>query len=143
MKNREEAEARAKELYPEWKEHSNEKVNSLGVIVHEAQKQAFLKCYDLMTEQGEVKVEDWVCSQFKPFPNETSATKCNLCGKEKWQHEKPQTQEEAEDFFTQEWGTAFTKATLSEKNGLLELSMSDVYETMEAYKNQSKKNEKE
>ena len=37
------------------------------------------------------------------------------------------------EFFTQEWGTGFTKATLSEKNGLLEMSMEDIYSTMERY----------
>lgn len=39
----------------------------------------------------------------------------------------------ANEFFTQEWGTGFTKATLSEKNGLLEMSMEDIYSTMERY----------
>lgn len=39
----------------------------------------------------------------------------------------------AKEFFTQEWGTGFTKATLSEKNGLLEMSMEDIYRTMERY----------
>ena len=39
----------------------------------------------------------------------------------------------AKEFFTQEWGTGFTKATLSEKNGLLEMSMEDIYSTMERY----------
>ena len=36
-------------------------------------------------------------------------------------------------FFAKEWGTGFTKATLSEKNGLLEISMEDIYSTMEKY----------
>jgi hypothetical protein len=40
---------------------------------------------------------------------------------------------EAKEFFTKEWGTGFIKATLSEKNGLLELSMEDIYSTMERY----------
>jgi len=40
----------------------------------------------------------------------------------------------AEKFFKEQWGTGFIKATLSEQKGLLELSMSDIYETMEAYK---------
>lgn len=39
----------------------------------------------------------------------------------------------AEDYFKQEWGTGFIKATLSEKNGLLEMSMEDIYSTMEKY----------
>ena len=39
----------------------------------------------------------------------------------------------AKEFFTQEWGAGFTKATLSEKNGLLEMSMEDIYLTMEEY----------
>ena len=39
----------------------------------------------------------------------------------------------ANEFFTQEWGTGFTKATLSEKNGLFEMSMEDIYATMERY----------
>lgn len=39
----------------------------------------------------------------------------------------------ANEFFTQEWGTGFTKATLFEKNGLLEMSMEDIYSTMERY----------
>ena len=39
----------------------------------------------------------------------------------------------ANEFFTQEWGTGFTKAILSEKNGLLEMSMEDIYSTMEKY----------
>lgn len=39
----------------------------------------------------------------------------------------------AKEFFTQEWGTGFTKATLSENNGLLEMSMEDIYSTMEKY----------
>jgi len=39
----------------------------------------------------------------------------------------------ANEFFTQEWGTGFIKATLSEKNGLLEMSMEDIYSTMEKY----------
>lgn len=39
----------------------------------------------------------------------------------------------AEKFFKQEWGTGFTKATLSEKNGILYLSMEDIYSTMERY----------
>lgn len=42
----------------------------------------------------------------------------------------------AEEFFKQEWGTGFIKATLSEKNGILELSMQDIYDTMEKFKNQ-------
>lgn len=40
----------------------------------------------------------------------------------------------AKEFFKQEWGTGFTSATLSEPNGLLELSMEDIYETMGRYK---------
>lgn len=39
----------------------------------------------------------------------------------------------AKQFFTEEWGTGFIKATLSEKNGLLEISMEDIYSTMESY----------
>lgn len=39
----------------------------------------------------------------------------------------------AKEFFTKEWGAGFTKATLSEKNGLLEISMKDIYSTMERY----------
>ena len=39
----------------------------------------------------------------------------------------------AKEYFTQEWGTGFTRATLSEKNGLLEMSMEDIYSTMEKY----------
>tara|TARA_R110002020_G_scaffold175997_4_gene368041 strand:- start:10815 stop:11045 length:231 start_codon:yes stop_codon:yes gene_type:complete len=39
----------------------------------------------------------------------------------------------AKEFFAQEWGTGFTKAKLSEKNGLLEMSMEDIYSTMELY----------
>ena len=39
----------------------------------------------------------------------------------------------AREFFTREWGTGFTKATLSEKNGFFEMSMEDVYSTMESY----------
>jgi len=39
----------------------------------------------------------------------------------------------AKAFFTQEWGTGFTKATLSEKNGVLEMSIDDIYYTMEKF----------
>lgn len=39
----------------------------------------------------------------------------------------------AEEFFTQEWGTGFIRATLSEKNGLLEMSMEDIYSTMQKH----------
>lgn len=40
---------------------------------------------------------------------------------------------DAKKFFTEEWGAGFIKATLSEKHGLLELSMEDIYSTMEKY----------
>ena len=40
---------------------------------------------------------EWVCSQFTPFPNETSVTKCNLCGKEKWEHLKQPEQGEVDE----------------------------------------------
>ena len=39
----------------------------------------------------------------------------------------------AEEFFTQEWGTGFIRATLSEKNGLLDMSMEDIYSTMQKH----------
>lgn len=39
----------------------------------------------------------------------------------------------AKEFFKKEWGTGFTKATLYEKNGIVHLSMEDIYETMERY----------
>ena len=39
----------------------------------------------------------------------------------------------AEEFFRKEWGSGFVKATLQERNGLLHLSMSDIYETMEKF----------
>lgn len=40
----------------------------------------------------------------------------------------------AKEFWKDEWGTAFTGATLSHDKGLLELSMEDIYDTMEKYK---------
>lgn len=40
----------------------------------------------------------------------------------------------AKEFFIKEWGTAFIGATLSHKDGLLELSMEDIYDTMEKFK---------
>ena len=52
------------------------------------------------------------------------------------QQTKPMT---AKEFFIKEWGTAFIKATLSEEKGLLELSMEDIYETMEKYKDEQKR----
>lgn len=39
----------------------------------------------------------------------------------------------AEEFFTKEWGTGFHDATLSSDKGLLQMSMEDVYKTMEQY----------
>lgn len=49
----------------------------------------------------------------------------------------------AEDYFKKEWGTGFIKATLSEKDGLLELSMNDLYETMEGYAEYKHQEEKD
>ena len=40
---------------------------------------------------------------------------------------------EPEKHFKKVWGTAFTGATLSHKNGLLELSMEHIYETMQSF----------
>lgn len=39
------------------------------------------------------------------------------------------------EFFRLEWGTGFHKAVLHEEDGLLELSMEDIYNTMENYVN--------
>lgn len=38
-----------------------------------------------------------------------------------------------EQYWNDEWGTGFTKATLSEKNGILEMSMDDIYDTMQSF----------
>lgn len=38
-----------------------------------------------------------------------------------------------EQYWNDEWGTGFTKATLSEKNGILEMSMDDIYGTMQCF----------
>lgn len=37
------------------------------------------------------------------------------------------------EYFTKEWGTGFIKATLQEKKGLINISMKDIYDTMESY----------
>ena len=39
----------------------------------------------------------------------------------------------AEEYFKKEWGTGFIKSMLSEKNGLLEMSMEDIYNTMQSF----------
>ena len=43
----------------------------------------------------------------------------------------------AKKYFKEQWGTAFTGATLTYKNGMLELSMEDIYRTMEGYKSRT------
>ena len=45
---------------------------------------------------------------------------------------------EPEKHFKEVWGTAFTGAKLSHKNGLLELSMEDIYETMQSFADKDK-----
>lgn len=47
---KDEAEKKAMELYPEWKAHSK-KIDSLGVIVVIAERQAFLKGYEYANQQ--------------------------------------------------------------------------------------------
>jgi hypothetical protein len=46
----------------------------------------------------------------------------------------------AQKHFIDKWGTGFVNATLHEKNGILQLSMEDIYETMEAYAKQEVEN---
>lgn len=48
----------------------------------------------------------------------------------------------AKEFFKEQWGTAFVGAKLSHKDGLLELSMEDIYDTMEKYKGKTGKHDK-
>lgn len=40
---------------------------------------------------------------------------------------------EAEEYFKEEWGTGFIRATLHGKDELLQLSMNDIYETMDKF----------
>lgn len=47
----------------------------------------------------------------------------------------------AEEFFKHNYGTAFLKATLQEENGLLELSISDIYDLMDDYHQHKQENE--
>ena len=44
----------------------------------------------------------------------------------------------AREYFKEEWGTGFTKATLSEKGAVVEMSMEDIYNTMESFASQPK-----
>jgi hypothetical protein len=46
MKTREEIEALAAKKYPEWSSHDNEKVNSLGFLIVEAQRLGFREGYE-------------------------------------------------------------------------------------------------
>lgn len=48
----------------------------------------------------------------------------------------------AKEFFKEQWGTAFVGAKLSHKDGILELSMEDIYNTMEKYKGKTGKHDK-
>lgn len=40
---------------------------------------------------------------------------------------------EAKEYFKKEWGTSFIGATLKHDKGLLELTMEDLYKTMQSY----------
>lgn len=41
----------------------------------------------------------------------------------------------AEEFFTKEWGPGSIKVTLHQKNSVVEMSLYDIYDTMEKYAN--------
>ena len=88
-------EEKARELYPVKNQH----VPTIGgrtayIDVNEKARNAFLKGVECANQQPEV---EWVCSQFTPVPNETSVTKCNRCGKEKWEHLKQPEQGEVDE----------------------------------------------
>jgi len=44
----------------------------------------------------------------------------------------------AKEYFKEEWGNGFIKATLSEEGAIFEMSMDDIYNTMESFASQPK-----